>query len=230
MSNYLIEGGRVAYFDDYYFRKPLPMPQADAASFEPVDRWFARDRNHVYFLYNIVEEAAPASFTVLGGYNDFWAKDAGQAWYFCPSKAAKQFWPLAGVDLARFALVERAPFVKYAGDGQVIWYRGKQIRGAEAASFRILPSDRMGEAADAVSYHFARDRRRIYFEGQPIKDADPQSFVVIHQPGLGHDEYGVDAGGAYRQSRATGRVEPIGHDRLPAPVREHFEALRARGA
>ena len=91
MSNYRIEGGRVAYFDDYYFRKPLPMPQADAASFEPVDRWFARDRNHVYFLYNIVEGAMPASFTVLGGYNDFWAKDAGQAWYFCPSKAAKQF-------------------------------------------------------------------------------------------------------------------------------------------
>ena len=151
MSNYLIEGGRVAYFDDYYFRKPLPMPQADAASFEPVDRWFARDRNHVYFLYNIVEEAAPASFAVLGGYNDFWAKDAGQAWYFCPKvrpRSSSGRWPAWTSPASPWSSAR--PFVKYAaGDGQVIWYRGKR---------QILAAPRLRASASCRATAWARRR------------------------------------------------------------------------
>jgi hypothetical protein len=55
--------------------------------------------------------------------------------------------------------------------------------------------------------------------GVPIKGAERESFRVAHAPGLGDDEYGVDRSRAYRRSPATGRVEVLTHDQLPANVR-----------
>jgi hypothetical protein len=44
----------VSYLDNYYFNKPKSMPEVDAASFETIGDWFAKDRDHVYFLHRVV--------------------------------------------------------------------------------------------------------------------------------------------------------------------------------
>src|SRR5262245_48816912 len=88
-QTYVITDRSVAYLDGYFFHEPKPIPEADAATFEQIERWFARDKNRVYFLHSVVEGGDPASFTVLGGYsNNYWAKDRIRAYHFAPSKAA----------------------------------------------------------------------------------------------------------------------------------------------
>jgi DKNYY family len=222
VKNYVISTGKVYFFDDYFFSKKLLMPDADPASFEALGDWFARDRRHVYFLHNIVAEADPGSFVCLGGYNDHWAKDRIQAYHFVPTKAARQYRALQSNSLDRFAILAGCPFCEYAGDDERVYYRGKLIRGAHAPSFRAMIADRMGEVAGASSYHFTRDHARIYFDGQALTAADYNSFTVIHEPGLGHLEYGVDANGAYHKSRRTGKLAALAHADLPEPVRAHF--------
>ena len=58
------------------------------------------------------------------------------------------------------------------------------VIAADAATFAILSSDRMGEAPGSFSYHFAKDASRICFDAKPIADADYASFAVVHPPGL----------------------------------------------
>jgi DKNYY family len=219
---YVIDGDRVSYFDDYYFAKPQPMPEADAASFEAIGDWFAKDRRHVYFLYRVVEGADPQSFVYLGGYNAQWAKDRARAYYFSPSKAAGNMWAIDSAGVDAFELLPHGKFAEYARDREFVYYLGKRVRGADATTFAILPSDRMGEVPGAYSYHFAKDDTRVYFDARPIKDADYGSFKVVHAPGTGNAEYGVDALAAYCQSPHTGKVVRISHDALPADVRAHL--------
>jgi hypothetical protein len=219
---YAIEGDRVSYLDNYYFSKPQLMPLADADSFEAIGDWFAKDRRYVYFLHRVVENADPASFVYLGGYNAQWAKDWSSAYYFSPSKAAGNWWAIASASLDAFELLPHAKFVEYARDRATVYYLGKRVRGANAATFTILPSDRMGEIANSFSYHFAKDDKRIYFDAKPLNDAHYDSFTVVHAPGTGNVEYGVDASAAYRQSRSTGKVERLALDALPAAIRTHL--------
>jgi hypothetical protein len=220
--NYVIDGDRVGYLDGYYFNKLQPMPQADAASFQAIGDWFAKDRRYVYFLYRVVEGADPHSFVYLGGYNAQWAKDKMSAYYFSPSKAAGNQWAIASASLDAFEIVPHCPFSEYARDREAVYYLGKRVRSADAATFAILPSDRMGEVADAYSYHFAKDDKRVYFDARPIKDADYASFRVVHAPGVGNVEYGVDSGSAYHRSSQNGKVARISHDLLPVGVREYL--------
>jgi len=225
MKKYTVDKDRVFYFDDYFFSKPLPMPLADAASFEEIGPWFAKDHRHVYFLHNVVEGADPASFTYLGGYNDQWAKDRARAYHFQPTKAARQYRIFESDSLDRFCILPNARFCEYAGDTECIYHRGKKIRGADAPSFEVMITDDLGTSGQP-SIHFARDVGRIYFDGQPIKDAVRDTFAVIRQSGIGHQEYGVDVRSAYCQSQKTGKLAALPHSDLPAVVREYVHKTR----
>jgi hypothetical protein len=221
MSNYLVEDGRIFYFEDCFFNKPQPISAADASSFEVIDKWFARDSRNVYFLYRPIDDADPVTFTYLGGYNDYWAKDRARA-YFWPTKAARQYRALPSNSLDLFAILPSARLCEYAGDAACVYYRGRKIRGADAASFRVMLQEEWEDPSDRRSLHFARDKSRIYFDGQPIKQADLDTFVVLHEPGLGHTEFGVDVRSAYFKSQRNGKIAQIAHNDLPAPVRERF--------
>jgi hypothetical protein len=85
-QKYVIKDENVAYLDDYVFKEPKSIPEAHAATFEQIDNWFARDKDRVYFLHNVVEGADLGTFTVLGGYSiTYWAKDRARAYHFEPS-------------------------------------------------------------------------------------------------------------------------------------------------
>lgn len=226
MSKYVIEGNRVFYCHDYFFKKPVLMPEADHSSFEVIDSWFAKDDRHVYFLYRVVDGADPARFIYLGGTAiDYWAKDRARAYHFTPTKAARQFRPLASESLGRFAILPNCRFSEYAGDAERIYRRGRLIRGAHAPSFHVMVEEEWGKSEQLPSCHFARDASRIYFNGQPIKEADHASFKVVREPGIGHEEFGVDIANAY-YGNYLDRLTKISHDRLPAAVREHYWTKR----
>src|SRR5271155_5529239 len=107
---YVIENARVSYVDNYFFHKPQPMAEADAATFESIGDWFAKDRRHVYFLYRVVEGADPQRFVYLGGYNSQWAKDKNTAYYFWPSRAAGRQWAIESESLDAFEILPHGRF------------------------------------------------------------------------------------------------------------------------
>ena len=140
----------------------------------------------------------------------------------CGLRGTRQYRVLSSNSLDRFAILPACLFSEYAGDAERVYYRGKLIRSAHAPSFRAMTADRMGESPGTPSYHFAQDQARIYFDGQPVKPADYATFTVIHEPGLGHLEYGVDRRCAYHKSQRTWKIVELAHADLPEPVRVHF--------
>lgn len=206
-QKYIIKDDYVAYLDGYFFHDPKPIPVADAATFEQIGHWFARDKDRVYFLHNVVEGADPATFTVLGGYNDFWAKDCIRAYHFWPSMAARNIRLLESKSLDRFAILPGARFSEYAADAERVYRRGRLIRGANSSTFRVLENACKGEDEGTPSFNFARDKARVYYEGKPLADISLENFAAIRLPGIGHNEYGADGvWGFYESYRAGGKM------------------------
>jgi hypothetical protein len=219
-QHYVIKDKNVAYLDNYYFDKPKPIPQADAATFQQIERWFARDKDRVYFLHNVVEDADPASFSVLGGYNDHWAKDRIRAYHFAPSKAARNIRFIESKSLERFAILPGARFAKYAGDAECIYRCGRLIRGADASTFRVMKNACKGEDEGAASFSFARDRARIYYDGKPLAGVTLDDFAAIRLPGIGHNEYGTDGVSGFYG--CIGKMVRVAFAELPEAVRAAY--------
>ena len=79
------------------------MPEAHAATFEQIHRWFARDKDRVYFLHNVVEGADPGTFTVLGWvFQQPGRKTVLAPHHFEPSKAARNIRRIESKSLDRF--------------------------------------------------------------------------------------------------------------------------------
>jgi hypothetical protein len=221
-QEYVIKDENVAYLDDYYFEEPKPMPEAHAATFEQIHRWFARDKDRVYFLHNVVEGADPGTFTVLGGYSNTWTKDRARAYHFEPSKAARNIRRIESKSLDRFVILKGGRFNEYAGDAERIYRHGRLIRGADAVTFRVMKNACKGEDAGEPSFGYARDKARIYHQGKPITDVSLETFAAIRLAGIGHQEYGVDGVSGFYESYRTGKMARIAFAELPEAVRAAY--------
>ena len=221
---YLIKNGSVFYFDDYYFQKPQLIPSADAASFKVISQWFGSDQAHVYFLHNVVIGVDPRSFTYLGGYNCQWAKDRSFAYYFWPTKAARQWKTLESKSLEAFKILPSCRFSEYAGDEQNIFYMGRKIRGVNAKSFHIMPAENIEDKSVVKSFSYGRDHKRIYFNGKPIEGINCESFRVVHaSSGTAHREYGTDGVQAFFNDSFRNRLGTISYSQLPASIQEYLQ-------
>lgn len=218
IMNYVIENQTVAYLDHYFFQKPQEMPEADASTFRAIAPWFARDCRHVYFLYRVIPGADPDSFVYLGGYNCQWAKDKAVAYYFWPTKAAKQWKILESQSLDAFQILHDCRFSEYAQDNENVFYLGKKLRGADANSFAIMYAEQIEEGTTAPSYHFGKDKTTIYFDGKPLMDVSLARFRVIRTT----LEYGTDGVTAFYYDSARTKMVTISYHALPLSVQAHF--------
>ena len=73
----------------------------------------------------------------------------------------------------------KRPYGRYAKDGKSVYYQGKKVAGASAASFVDLGSG------------YGKDARNVYYQGRRILKASPSSFINL---GRG---YGKDARNVY---------------------------------
>lgn len=64
----------------------------------------------------------------------------------------------------------------YAKDAKQVFYQGKLIPGAEAATFQWVSSD------------YAKDQRRVYAQGSAIAGADPGSFKMLWKDDVWQDK------------------------------------------
>jgi hypothetical protein len=55
---------------------------------------------------------------------------------------------LPSKSLDRFGILPGSRFDQYAGDAECIDYRGKQIRGADAPTFRVMSQVELGRRAE----------------------------------------------------------------------------------
>lgn len=150
----------------YYHRRPVP--GSDGATFTALGDHHARDRAHAYYVdfdpagdrmvprVVRLEGADVATLAVLA---DGYARDAGQAYYRGRVVARRPM---------RFEVLTRG----YAAGDAGVLYEGRPVRGADAATFRVLgPADSVpADGADAA------DGRARYAAGRrtaPERGAAP---------------------------------------------------------
>ncbi len=167
-SGYRIQDGKVILYTGFPSQK-REVGQADAHSFEAINSQYGKDKNHVFLLGNIIENADPTTFVYLA--NTF-AKDRNHG--YINGK-------IVSSDPAHFAIVPNAnetpqnvsaEGIVYARDSQnVFTYSGDTLPQTDPATFRFVPMFN--------GYYLAYDKNSVYFQHNPIKNADGRTFIKL---------------------------------------------------
>jgi hypothetical protein len=157
----------------------------DAASFEALSTIYTRDKNHVYYKIDDVDQfiivqlpdADPATFSlstpgIVRDKNHVWRGDR----------------IMAGVDPATVEIIDSNFMV--IKDKDSVHYSGTEIPDADPATFR-----RLGSA-------YYADRNKAYWGYDPIPDADPNTLVVLKDSFIAKDKHRV-----YRSGSALNDID-----------------------
>jgi len=156
-----------------------PIPDADASSFQLLDRpGFAKDRHHVFQLDRVISDD-PAHFELLDG---SLSKDATHI-YWSDGTALSD-------DPAHFVIVSNTEHYLFTKDSRSVHVNGSPIVGADPATFHALAGA------------YSQDRQRIYYFTESVADVDAASFRALEGP------YAVDARRAYWMGKAIGGANP----------------------
>lgn len=187
------------------FYNSTALPECNPGTFAILDRLYryARDERNIYLAADRLN-TNPASFQLLDkGY----ARDESSVWYHTsPSK-------LAEADSRTFQVYSET---FYAHDISRVFYEGRVVSGARAASFIPLRA------------WFGKDDAQVYYSGVPVAGADAASFSM-----LGNSElYAADRNAAYFQNFKLPGVNPTLFKVLATDVKNRpvFPALATDGS
>ena len=129
---------------------------ADAATFEVLDRTYARDASRVYVDGRVLPDADPATFELLDRPN--FAKDARHVF---------RHDDVASDDPAHFELLE----AELSKDSQYVYWSDGSVLSDDPQHFEIVST---------VDYYtFTKDRSAVHVNGTEIAGADPATFRVL---------------------------------------------------
>lgn len=165
-AGYHVRGDAVFYLQAFP-GKAAQIDGADAASFEPLDRTFAKDRSTVYVDGRPLPEAKPGSFVLLDR-PDF-AKDDGHVY---------ERDTVVSDDPGHFELLDG----NLAKDGKAVYWSDGRVLSEDPEHFSII--------SDSDYYLFTRDGRTVHVNGNPVIGADPDTFEVL-RGGYARDERGI---------------------------------------
>lgn len=143
----------------------------DAASFEVLTPRLSRDARRAYFEDVEIPDSDGASFEIIDIYEPEWVRDRQRAWHVRfgqpepgqphrrEVQQLKQVKPAALRPLGR----------QYAGDGQHVWWRGRLLQDAQAATFAVIDTD----AASSPAQGDARDARGLFERGRRLQTQQP---------------------------------------------------------
>lgn len=189
-NRYRIEDGRVSFSFNAMFLEKMALPDADAETFVELGSGYGRDASRGYWR-NIPLEGADV--TNLRQISWVAATDGKSAWFGavrcseCDAASLRVLRP--GEDKADDYVDSRAyysvspkrdgPVVTridvpdasavvavgeaYVKDNATVWYQGRALEGADAASFEMQICGN--------SQMYARDKSRFYFYGKPTSGA-----------------------------------------------------------
>lgn len=165
-AGYHVRGDAVFYLQAFP-GKAAQIDGADAASFDSLDRTFAKDRSTVYVDGRPLPEAKPESFVLLDR-TDF-AKDEDRVY---------QRDTVVSDDPAHFELLDG----NLTKDGKAVYWSDGRVLSHDPEHFSIL--------SDSDYYLFTRDGRTVHVNGNPVIGADPATFEVL-RGGYGRDDRDV---------------------------------------
>jgi hypothetical protein len=192
----------------YFYGHPLP--DADAETFELLDRpSFAKDRRHVYLLDRVISDD-PAHFALLDG---GLAKDSHVVYWSNGSVLSE--------DPAHFAIISNADDYLFTKDGRTVRVNGNPIADADPATFQVLQGayarddrrvfyfDHQIADVDLSSFRpldapYASDSTHVFWMGKPIDGADPHTFRVLNAD----FECSADGQRAYYRQTAIAGADP----------------------
>lgn len=191
---YEIDDGRV-WFRHWHYRAAggkVEVRGADPATFEQIGRCFGRDARTVYVASQAVSEADAASFVLEEGYSWHWGVDCRRAYcFYLPASFAtgSPKWKAIETDPRSFRYIDEDGDRWFARDDRRVYFAGRGVRGADAASFAgvSIDVDRRGGTP------FFVDANHVYGYKRPIPGSVPEGFVAFSYPGL-RPTYGIDPG------------------------------------
>ena len=180
---------------------------ADPTTFVLIGKGYTKDAYNVYYEENILPDALPASFKIVGGSHYLWYGKDQQSVFMNEMK-------IEGADPKTFRLIDNH---SYSRDRKHIFYVGKVIAGADPDTFRKSDFQHDGWASGKI-YHqdkkhvffdftiipesdvatfeilqpfFAKDKKHVYYEGKVIPLLNPASFRIIdaHYGNFEDDNY-----------------------------------------
>jgi hypothetical protein len=213
--------------DDTIWFYDIVLQNVDPNTFNIVDDYFFKDKNHVYFYesyrtsedyftskrkrYLLLEKADPASFIGLGfGY----AKDKNTAWY--------NESPFQVDDLESLVAINR----HFISDNNTSYLERRPIKGSDGISFELisdhyakdfnryyycLPYDDMYtikpilcnyKTFEVMDYQYAKDNTYVFYEGDVLPKAESNSFVLIS------NGYAKDAIHVYLRDKIVEKADP----------------------
>ena len=209
----------------------------DSATFERLNKTFAKDINHVYYCNEILEEADPKSFRAL---NEEYSADSRYVWYrgnkiedanpqtfVAPKKKNSldisidlahddhdyynQDKPLYVADMGSFKRVDGS----WAVDRQNIYYIGLEaeigkdiVPIGDYRTFRVLND------------FYAADAKYVYYKNNIVDGADPKTFAPL----FGENNFGKDKNRVYYKASATSirNLDALKHRNMDYGLYEAF--------
>jgi|GEM_PF-1030116 len=166
---------------------------ADPATFEYLGIRYAKDKQAVYFMGQRIS-GEPAQFSL---FDRSFGKDS-QHIYSGGSSISD--------DPEHFTKIGDETSVYYK-DRQLCWYEHREIKGADAATFRVIDGQTAADAQQAyfrhesiegalpasfrpVSGDYYRDAKQVFYQNMLLEDADAASFRQV-SPEVFADKQGV---------------------------------------
>jgi len=133
---------------DHVFYEGLPFEVRSVATFEPLNRRFARDEKRAYFEKVEIAGSDGATFAMVSDTDLEYARDKNAAYHARtettePNRPKLIVKTLRGASVASLRTLGRG----YASDGKHVWYRGEPMNDAEASSFVVEQSSTVSEDA-----------------------------------------------------------------------------------
>ncbi len=139
------------------------------ASFEPIDRLFARDALHGYYRGSVVDDSHGPSFEALSAHE---ARDRGAVYWCDTERRGQEYWSIRRVRISRIADADPVSYRVlgrgYARDARRVYDEGVPFDVRDPSSF---------EPMDAG---FGRDRQRGYHVHAEIPGSDGATFATVN--------------------------------------------------
>lgn len=228
---------KILFFDDSYDQKNTnntvivygnnviynqkKIPQADAQSYELIDEneryttsnitpIFSKDKNHVYWRGQILENADPVTFVFK--LKSQFIQDKNQVWSYKKYEELSKQPPTLRPDIQpntyafdNCGLYPELPCQYTKNENQVI-YKEALIEGADPHSFKTIPNFCLSpdsalhpllfckDEKNAYLFPFTMDKDRVYYNGSALIDVDVNSFghVIEYREVESKQEISVD--------------------------------------
>ena len=161
VSTYQNSGGKWTHGDGGFTMQ-------DAASFEPLDERFARDKLRGYCRGAVIDDSDGASFTVV---SDTEARDRHSVYHCDTYRNAQEYRSIQRLRIVRIEGADAATYISlgkgYARDQHSVYMIGLPFKARDPASFEPLDGD------------FGRDAHRGYYAREEIPGSDGPSFEGV---------------------------------------------------